>query len=68
MNLNRNTTGALGTIGMIAGMIALAITMLYGYVVNIVQLVVSNESIGMLLLRVCGVLVAPLGSILGLFF
>jgi hypothetical protein len=38
-----------------------------GYIANIVKLVSSNEEMGMMIARAIGLLVAPVGSILGFF-
>jgi hypothetical protein len=38
-----------------------------GWVLNIAQLIIGTETIGMLLARVAGIFMAPLGGILGWF-
>ncbi len=51
--------------------ISVLLALLYGWVMNIVALFglsLATVNIGELILRVAGVFVAPLGSIMGLFF
>lgn len=50
--------------------IGLWITLIVGWVLNIIAIANADFSVftGVLILRVIGVFVAPLGSIMGLFF
>ena len=55
---------------MIFGMIGFVIVCLVGWVMNIIALVgaINDPLTGMILLRGIGIIVAPLGSVLGFFF
>jgi hypothetical protein len=47
--------------------VALMVVGVFGWVLNIVELIQGGESTGLMLARVAGIFVAPLGAILGLF-
>ena len=53
-----NTVAILGYVILLLGIV--------GWITNLVLLIQSNDSVGMLIARGIGVLVAPFGSILGL--
>jgi hypothetical protein len=40
---------------------------IYGYIANIISLVSGGEAIGFMVARGAGILIAPLGAILGFF-
>jgi hypothetical protein len=40
---------------------------IYGYIANIISLVSANETLGFMIARGAGILIAPLGAILGFF-
>jgi hypothetical protein len=40
---------------------------IYGYIVNIVSLVSGGEHVGMTIARGIGIIVAPVGAVLGFF-
>jgi hypothetical protein len=40
---------------------------IYGYIANIISLVSGGEAIGFMIARGAGILIAPLGAILGFF-
>jgi hypothetical protein len=46
---------------------ALLLAAIGGYIANIVALINSTETMGMMIARAVGIVVAPLGSILGFF-
>ena len=47
--------------------VILMVVGIFGWGLNIVELVQGGESTGLMLARVAGIFVAPLGAILGLF-
>lgn len=47
--------------------VILMVVGVFGWGLNIVELVQGGESTGLMLARVAGIFVAPLGAILGLF-
>ena len=47
--------------------IAIFVSVVYGYIANIVHLVSNTEPVGMVAGRVIGIFIAPLGIILGYF-
>lgn len=55
--------------GIIAVLAALAmiVAIIYGYVANVYSLVTQNEAFGMMIGRVVGIFVAPIGIVLGYF-
>lgn len=56
MNLE-TTFGFFTILALIAG--------IYGWIMNIVQIIESSVITGMVVARVCGVFLAPLGAVLG---
>jgi len=55
-----------GILGILAAL-AIIVGFIYGYIANIVSLVTQNEATGMMIGRVIGIFVAPLGVVLGYF-
>ena len=53
-----------GTISILA-VLAIIVGVVYGYISNIVSLVTQNEEVGMIIGRVIGIFVAPIGIVLG---
>jgi hypothetical protein len=47
--------------------LAVLLAAIGGYIANIVKLIASHEEMGMMIARAIGILVAPLGAILGFF-
>ena len=48
-------------------MLTLVVGIVYGYIHNIVLLVTQNEALGMIIGRVLGIFIAPIGIVLGYF-
>lgn len=65
--MNTETAAGIGGLIMILLYIALIIALCYGWIMNIVAIAHSNFSdlTGLLILRVVGIFVAPLGTVLG---
>ncbi len=67
MNIMKNVAVAMGFIGLCLCLLAALVAFVYGYVLNIIQLV-HHTSFGIEeALRVLGVFLAPVGFIMGIF-
>ena len=57
----------IGSVGVVLAFIAIIIASLYGYINNILSLVLDVETTGIMIGRVIGIFFAPLGVFLGYF-
>jgi pheromone shutdown protein TraB len=63
---NSRLSGVAALLGL-AGYVAIGVTLLLGWILNIVKLIQADTISGMEIARVAGIFVAPLGGLLGYF-